>query len=386
MDVRNNVLDKAPLWTRNYVLIIAINWLLFLGFQFYPSALPPYVKSLGADDAILGWITGISTISTMLTRPLAGVLLDKLGRRGVLLSGLALMSVVSASMYFFPLVGMILVLRFIHGLGWGVASTATPTIAADYIPKARLGEGMGYFSLSASFAMAVSPAIALSMRPGPMFILATSFMAASFILAQFLRYKSVVPPSAGKSFSFPYEKAALNPAIVMLLVNMSYGAVITFLAVYAAQRGIGNIGPYFTVYAIVMMLTRPYIGKLVDRKGQKATLLPGLGFLLAAQVMLSQSTNMTMFLLSAALYGIGQGAVHSSAQTLAILNSPENRVGAANATFSTGFDAGIGGGAVLSSLLAVMFGYSAMFLCLTLCPVLAAAVFLLNARGRTHPL
>ena len=142
-----------------------------------------------------------------MTRPLAGVLLDRLGRRGVFLSGLALVTVASAAMYFFPLVGMILLLRFIHGLGWGVATTASSTVAADYIPKARFGEGMGYFSLAASMAMAISPAIALSLRAGPMFILATAFMVGSTLLALFLQYRPVAPPSGGPTSRNPYENA-----------------------------------------------------------------------------------------------------------------------------------------------------------------------------------
>ena len=166
-----------------------------------------------------------------MTRPLAGVLLDRLGRRGVFLSGLALVTVASAAMYFFPLVGMILLLRFIHGLGWGVATTASSTVAADYIPKARFGEGMGYFSLAASMAMAISPAIALSLRAGPMFILATAFMVGSTLLALFLQYRPVAPPSGGPTSRNPYEKAAIPPAVVMFLVNTAYGAVVTFLAI-----------------------------------------------------------------------------------------------------------------------------------------------------------
>lgn len=375
LSLRQSGPEMPPLWTKNFVLITAINGLLFLGFQFYPSALPPYVKSLGGSDSTLGWLTAIATISALMTRPLAGLLLDRLGRRGVFLSGLLLMTAVSASMYFFPVVGMILLLRFVHGLGWGVASTSTSTIAADYIPKPRFGEGMGYFSLSASLAMAVSPAIALSLNPGPMFIMATSFMVGSLVLAFFLRYKPVEQEPGKKISRNPYEKAAIIPALVMGLATTSYGAVITFLAVYAAERGIGNIGPYFTVYALVMILTRPQIGKLVDRKGQKAALFPGLVFLMAALALLSQSATMPMFLICAVLYGIGQGAVHTSAQTLAVLNSPGNRVGAANATFSTGFDAGIGLGAVLAGFLAGVFGYSGMFLCLAACPALAMLVF-----------
>ena len=374
--------ELPALWTRNYVLIVVINGLLFVGFQFYPAALPPYVKSLGASDSTLGWLMAVSTLATLMTRPLAGVLLDRLGRRGVFLSGLALVTAASAAMYFFPVVGLILLLRFMHGLGWGVATTSSSTVAADYIPKARFGEGMGYFSLAAGMAMAVSPAIALSLQAGPMFILATAFMAGSTLLAFFLQYRPVAPQSGAPVSRNPYEKAAINPAVVMFLVNTAYGAVVTFLALYASQRGIANIGPYFTVYAIVMMITRPNIGKLVDRKGQKAALFPGLAFLVAAMLLLSQSTGLSMFLASAVLYGIGQGAVHTSAQTLAILNAPKNRVGAANATFSTGFDAGIGFGAVLAGFLAGLFDYSGMFLCLAACPILALLFFSLSAEGR----
>lgn len=372
--------QKPALWSRDFVFITLINLLLFLGFQFYPSALPPYVKSLGAPDSALGWLTGIATVSTLMTRPLAGLLLDKLGRRGVFISGLVIMTCVSGSLYFFPALGLILGLRFIHGLGWGVASTSASTIAADYIPKARFGEGMGYFNLSASLAMAVSPAIALSLPPGPMFFLATGFMAAAALLAFFLRYKPLEDGGRQKIRRNPYEKAAALPALVMGLVSMCFGANVTFLAVYAAERGIGNIGPFFTVYAVAMMITRPKVGKIVDRRGVKVTIPPGLTLIAATFIILSQAETLPVFLGAAALYGVGQGTLFSSTQTMAVLAAPPGRVGAANATFFTGFDAGLGLGAVGAGLLAKTLGYSATYLCLAVCPCLAALLFALYLR------
>lgn len=62
---------------------------------------------------------------------------------------------------------------------------------------------------------------------------------------------------------------------------------------------------------------------------------------------------------SAVLYGIG--AAQSSLQTMAIVNAPNNRTGAGNATFFTGFDGGIGIGAVLAGLLSSAMGYGRMF-------------------------
>ena len=373
---------KTPLWTRNFIHIILINTFLFFGFQCYPAALPPYLKSLGASDAILGWLTALATVPTLLTRPLAGLLLDRLGRRKVFLSGLLMVTSISLAMYFFPVVGIILLLRFMHGLAWGIANTSSNTVATDIVPKSRLGEGMGFFSLSTAMALAISPAVALSLHSDFMFVLATFCMAISTVLACFLRYPHV--PLSGKKHHFPFEKTAVCPALVILFSNTSYGAVITFLAVYAAQRGVENIGPYFTVYALVLLLTRPNIGRLVDRKGHKAALLPGLFFLAGALVLLSQSTSLPMFLASAVLFGVGQGSVQTSAQTLSVLYTPKDRIGAANATFLTGFDGGIGFGALLASGLVGPFGYSGMFLCLTVCPLLAALLFVVMSSGRRN--
>ena len=72
------------LFSKNYLLIILTNGLLFFGFQFYPSALPGYLKSLGADDFLLGVLTALTTLPAIITRPIAGYLLDTIGRFKIL--------------------------------------------------------------------------------------------------------------------------------------------------------------------------------------------------------------------------------------------------------------------------------------------------------------
>ena len=159
---------------------------------------------------------------------------------------------------------------------------------------------------------------------------------------------------------------------------------------WAKERACGALDRWgrlaFNLLALIMLL--PFIFILLYLPDEVIYIAPWPAFglmaaaqlLAAAMLLLSQSTNLPMFLASAVLYGIGQGAVHTSAQTLAILNAPKNRVGAANATFSTGFDAGIGFGAVLAGFLVGLFDYSGMFLCLAVCPVLALLFFTLRPR------
>lgn len=376
-------IKQDKLWTGNFILIMLINFFLFCSFQMYPAALPPYVKGLGAPDHLLGWLTGIATIATLLMRAVAGVALDRLGRKIFFLLGMFVMLLACLGLYLLPLVGAVLALRFIHGMGWGAASTASNTIAADNIPKSRFGEGMGYFSLSASLAMAIAPALALSLRPDLMFLCSAAFILLALLLAGRLQYKEISPaPKQSKGSFSPYEIKAVPAALLMGLVTLTYGSLMTFLAVYAATRGIANIGPFFVVYALSMLATRPPIGKLIDRRGQEVVILPGLGLILLALLLLSQATSLLSFLLCAVLYAVGQSCLHTSAQSLAVLNSPRDRVGAANATFLTGFDGGIGLGAVLSGFLAAKYGYAEMFRILMIFPLLAAGLYLFALRQK----
>ena len=87
--------NKPQIWTKDFIGITIINLLIFLGFQMLPSTLPIYVKSLGGADSIIGWIAGLATISSLIIRPLSGIALDKLGRKGVLLTGIGIIIVVT---------------------------------------------------------------------------------------------------------------------------------------------------------------------------------------------------------------------------------------------------------------------------------------------------
>ena len=373
--------EKVALWTKNFVLVMLLNFFLFTGYQMLPVALPPWVKSLGAPDSALGWIMGISISATLLMRPFAGAALDRLGRRGVFFTGIFIMAISTTGYFFFPVVGFILAIRFLHGLGWGISNTASNTIASDIVPKSRFGEGMGYWSLSMSMAMAVAPAIALSLKPDVMLWTSTAFLAVTLCAAPFVRYRKIVrEPKKERKFVFPYEKASIMPALIMMMITVTYGAIISFTALYAAQRGIANIGMFFTVYAAALLLARPMTGKIVDKHGFGVVMLPSVVIVAVALLVLAQAESMSWFLFSAALYGVGKGAIQTSTQPMAILAAPSSRFGAANATYFTGFDAGIALGAVAAGMIASAIGYSGMFLLLILCPVIAGALYLLTAR------
>lgn len=366
-----------PLWTKNFLVVTTVNLFIFLSFQLFPAALPVYLKSLGASDIVVGWVGGSIIIATLLTRPFAGLALDSMGRRLLFIVGLIIISIMTIAYGLFQIVAVILIVRFMHGIGWGLASTASTTIAADTIPKVRFGEGMAYFSLSTSLAMAVAPALALYLGFYKTISIATAFNILALVLALTIKYRQIEskPKDVPKQRAALYEKGAIWPGVIMFLITCTYGAMVTFIAIYAFERGVTNIGIYFTVYAIVLLVTRPFFGKLIDRKGFGASLIPGVISAFISLVILYFANNLALFLLSGIFYGIAFGACQNALQTMAVLNSPPNRTGAANATFFTGFDGGIGFGSILAGFLTTWFTYGQMYLIISILPVASAALY-----------
>lgn len=367
-------MNKTKLWTWNFTLITVTNLFMFFAFQLFPSALPPYLKSLGASDNLLGWLQGLMTVATLLIRPFAGFALDRYGRKGIFIVGLVGMLLTTVAYRFFPVVGIIFFIRFMHGIMWGIANTACSTVATDNIEKSRFSEAMGYFSLASSIAMAVAPAVALSMGMQNNVLLALGFLAITVILAFLIKYQKPQMEQTKKRIS-PYAKESILPSAIMLLFSITFGAILTFIALYAVQKSIEGVGLFFTVYAVAMLVTRPFLGKLIDNKGFGAGIWPGVIMVPASLVLLSVSNGLVSFLICGAIYGIGIGAAQASLQTMAIINVPKGRTGAANATFFTGFDGGIGVGAVLAGFISTIFGYSGMFAFMAIFPVLAGILY-----------
>jgi len=346
-------MSKRQLWTRNFIIITIINFFSFFAFYIFPIALPPYLNSFGVNDAVLGWIQGVMTIGLLLARPFAGLVLDRYGHRSVFVIALLGMALCTVLYKFFPIVAIILIIRFVHGVAWGFGNTSCSTVASDNIVKERFGEGIGFFSLASSIAMAIAPAIALSLNMSYNIYLACGFIGIAIILVFFIKPKDIVEEFKEKQKGFNlYAKESIPPAIIIFFIMITYGAVVSFVALYGTSKGISGIGLFFTVYAVSLIVTRPFFGKLIDRIGFSVGIYSSVLAVPIALLILSMSDSLIFFALSAVVYGIGIGSGQTSLQTMAIIRAPRERTGSANATFFTGFDAGIGVGAVIAGVIA----------------------------------
>jgi MFS family permease len=281
-----------------------------------------------------------------------------------MLIGIILILVTTASFTAAASILLLLALRVLQGIGWSAASTATSTIASDLIPASRRFEGMGYFGMAASVAMAIGPALGLSwIKNGNykyMFIFTALFVVCGLALGLFVTSPNKTEKKEVNKAQIKgsiLEKTALGPSLVFLLVSMTYSGIATFLPSYALYKHIGNIGIFFTVYAATLFLTRPITGKLADRIGTAKIILPGMVFLMAALFFIVNAVSLTSFLIASVFYGIGFGSIQPILNALVVSLAPAERRGAANATFLAAMDLGMGIGALAWGAVSQSFGY-----------------------------
>lgn len=384
---------KEKIWTRDFVAICFANFFVFLGFQMTLPTLPIFVKEIGGSDQMIGIVVGIFTFSALAFRPYAGHALESKGRGFVYMVGIAMFTIAVSFYGFTSAIIVLLILRILHGAGFGMASTASGTIASDLIPPSRLGEGMGYFGLSGNLALALGPALGLALVGHisfiSLFLLCGALGVTSFLLASRVRFKKVeASPHKTTTVKFDiFEKAALPPAILLFFITVTFGGIASFLPLLTAEKGIPGIEIYFIVYAIFLMVSRTFSGQIYDRKGHLYVFPPGTILVFIAMILLSWLPNTMTLMIAAAFYGTGFGMVQPALQAWAVSSASANRKGMANATFFSFFDLGVGIGAMTFGYIANTFSYSAIYVTSAIsvvCSFLLYFVFFIRNRKKAH--
>lgn len=367
----------------NFVLVFFASLLMFTAFYILLPTLPVFLtRELKIEEGQTGLILATYTLAALLIRPFTGFMIDRHGRKFFYITSLLLFSILFAS---YPLAGvftLILFVRFAHGLVWGVATTTGSTIIVDIVPAARRGEGIGLYGLAMTIPMALGPFTGLQLTQNNnytlMFLFAGALAFSGFLLTLLIKYPSV-PLTGHIPFSWRnlLESSSLPVTFNLLLINISYGGLVSFISLYAIKTGIGNTGLFFLIFAAGITLARLYMGKIFDRHGPKALSVAGILLLVAGHVILGLIINTTGFMVAGFLLGLGSGVVFPAFQAMVNNLVPPQRRGAANSTLFSGLDLGIGLGMLITGFLAHSIGLPRTYLIYGALNVLALVYFIL---------
>lgn len=379
-------MNKEPIWTKPFISLFITNIAVFIVFYGLVSALPLYaIGVLGRTDEDAGLLMSAFLLSAIVVRPFTGKILDVVGKRKILWISLVFYLVCTILYYFIEPFGVLLGLRFVQGIWFSIITTAGISIAADIVPTARKGAGIGYFSMSTNLAVVLGPLIALSIIQSysfdVLFIVLSLLMLAGVLTslsAPADQTKASVEVSRKLTLGDLFEKGALPVALLGSLIAFSYASVLSYLSIYAQEKNVLALASaFFLVFAAVMLITRPFTGKIFDEKGSQYILIPGFISFAIGLVILAFMNSVPQFLIAGAFIGLGYGAIVPSLQTLAVQSTKHERSGYATATFFTFFDLGIAVGSYVLGFVALYSGYRNVYLLSGLLVILVFIGYLL---------
>lgn len=354
------------------------------------TTLPVYaIESLGKTESEGALMVTAMLASAIIFRPFSGKLLEKFGKKKILVSAMIIYAITMILYLVFSDYTSLLVLRFLHGISFAVATTATGAIAADVIPPGKRGEGLGYFAMALNIAMVLGPFAGLTLLQfvsfHQLFIILsiTSFVGIGLTFLVRVPELEMQPVKEKFSIHALFELKALPVSIISGLVGFAYSGIVSFISVYSHQLHLEKVsGYFFVVFAAVMLLSRPVTGKIFDLRGPNVIIMPSLFLFAAGLYLLSITQTGGMLLLAAALAGLGYSSLLPGFQTMAVDSADPHRSGHATATFFTLYDTGIALGTYSLGIIAGHAGFSTVYLVAAGIGLLVLILFILMQRAK----
>jgi len=375
---------SEKLWSRNFVLIIVINFLVFMNHIMLLSTFPFYIESLGGSEALAGLAATLFSFVAVLCRPFVGWMLDNGKRRTILSIGLCGMILMPLGYMAASVIFLAFVFRMVHGAALALSNTSTATIASDVIPRSRFSEGMGMFGMATALATSCAPALGLylmnSFSYTVLFLCAAGSIVIAVILFLLLRLKPVGATPHPLNVRALFSKSAVPASAIALVFMLTFGALENFLAKYAAEKALPSGGLFFAIMAVMLLIVRFTLGKYADRKGEGMFVYSCNAAMFAAFLLLSLAPNNVTFILAAILAGYGFGGLEPALQSMAVHSSSPAERGSANSTFLCAYDIGIGLGGGIAGWLITAAGYENMFLVLSAANIISVLMYVFWGR------
>ncbi|NTV88806.1 MAG: MFS transporter [Clostridiales bacterium] len=406
-----NDLKNDKIWSLSFTAICISYFSLFVTFSAYITTLAAFVVSeLNESKSQAGLIITVFLIGSVVMRPFSGKWVDMYNKKKILVTALVFFFIFSLLHIPIRNLELMLVMRFFHGMAFGLCSTAMSAIAADLVPAKRKGEGLGYFNMFLSISIIVGPYIALSIvnkyNFNVMFVVCAGFSLlalvcgcivhkpkyliaeeaaakAALLAASEEAARSPVKPikaSALKAFKIDtstlFDTKTVPIAVSAALLAFAYAGIMTFVSLYAKSIDFPIAAKYyFVLYGITVIFSRPLGGRIFDRFGENLAVYPFIVVFAAGLIVLSTAFGTMSFIATGILVGFGFGTLFSTLLTIALASTPASRRGVASSTFFMFYDSFTGVGSSILGMAAAGIGYRAMYAASISFVVIAAIVF-----------
>ena len=386
----NAEIDEDRIFTKSFFLVFGA--LLFTALVMYVlmSTVTEYATAMGSSAMIAGLVSGIYIFGGLCSRIYSGNALERIGWKK---TALIFMSIhfISCLLYFLVSdVALLIIVRFIHGIGFGASANAIVTIASDVLPKKRFGEAFGYFMLATTLAVGLGPFIGgfaydFTGSNG-CFLLASIFSALSLISIYFVDVSAHDPGNNPKAIqsSFGIDKvfevSAIPVSFFTALTSLGYISILSFNRLYAAEINLTSaFSWFFIIYCVILIVSRPIAGKVQDKGGDMIVCVTGIVAQAIGLFLIAVYPSTLTVIICAVCAALGFGTLNSACTTIVTRNVSENRRSYAVSTFFIFCDATMGFGPALLGIFAVN-GYAPVYLISSIITILALPICIFALR------
>lgn len=374
-------------WNRSFILCVLNNLFVFIYYFAMLAVLPIYiVKDLAGSVEEAGLALTLFLASSIAVRPFSGMIIQKMGKRLTMRGSSTFFAVFAFAYLFIDNMWSLLLIRFLHGIWFSVLTTVAVPVANDFIPEHRKGEGMGYYVMSTNLGVVFGPLIALTMIQFYSFQILFGALAVLISLGLIFSWLLNIPanqiPQQNKMNKKGFKlDDFLEPKVfavsgVALLTAFAYSSITSFITVYSESKQLlAYTSVFFILFAASMLIVRPWVGKIYDRQGPSAVIVPSFIFFAIGLVVVTLVNNQWMLWLSAIFIGIGYGSVFPCLQTLTIQTVDKHRMGHAISTFFICFDIGLAIGSVVMGLVIAQWSFEFMYWCCAVLVILNLIIY-----------
>lgn len=378
---------EEKLWNRSFIMASITNLLMGSAFNLLMPTIPLYLSEhLNVPQSQIGIVLSSYVLALLIIRPFSGYLVDAYPRKTLFLIGLALFVATFIGYYYVLAVLAFVILRFIHGLFWGLTTVSINTIAIDVIPAQKRSEGIGYFGTTMNIAMAVGPYIAVAVYNSYGFPALITWGLVMGVLAIAMSFFINTPqkPSTQNIGPLSFDRFILIKALPIfynhLFLSFGFGTIFAFAVIYGQEMGLKNAGTFFLFLALGIILSRINAGKLMDRGYLHQSLIVSIILIIAGYVLFANFGNIYTYCAAAFVLGTGYGILFPGLQTIYINMAPHSKRGTANSTYLMGFDLGIGIGMLTGGYLAEHYSFKGMYYGAALLCVMALILYIFISR------
>ena len=385
--------ESEKIFTKSFFLIFGA--LLFTALVMYAlmSTVTEYATAMGSTATIAGLVSGIYVFGGLCSRIYSGDALERIGWRKIALVFMSIHFLACLLYFIVDNVTLLIIVRFVHGIGFGASANAIVTIASAILPKKRFSEAFGYFMLGTTIAVGLGPFIGGFLYDATgstgCFIAASVFSALALIFIVLIdvdKYDVKDEIADEKSYSGLeriIEYGAVPVSFFTALTSLGYVSILSFYRLYAVEVNLTAVFSwFFIIYSICLVITRPLAGRIQDNGGDLIVCVVGIiaqsiGLFLIA-VMPSDLT----VIICAVCAALGFGTLNSACTAIITRKAPEHRRSYALSTFFIFCDATMGfGPALLGLFVSASTGYAPVYLISSIITILALPICLYSLKS-----